>query len=194
MRILFCPVFVMAALMLTTSANAQLAAGPSSLGRPTLAIESAELGQTLNVHRLGNLFLAGQFSEADLVQIREAGIQRVITLRTDGEIDWDEQSAVEAAGIEFVAIPFRSPESLTDEVFDQIRAVLSQSDKSTLFHCGSANRVGGTWLPWRVLDQGVDLEVALAEARKIGLRTAFIEEKAIDYIERQSANQSASDD
>ncbi len=155
------------------------------------AIEPATLGQAKNVHRLGNLFFAGQFGEQDLAGIKEAGIDRIITLRTDGELDWDERAAVQKEGIEFVEIPFRSPESLTDEVFDRVRQTLSDNGKRTLFHCASANRVGGTWLPFRVLDEGVELETALAEAKEIGLRAPFIEEKALDYIQRQQANSSA---
>ena len=151
-------------------------------------IEPASLGETKNVHQSGNLFFAGQFSPQDIESIAAARIGRVITLRTEGEIDWDEEAAIKRAGIKFIEVPFRSPESLTDEVFDQIRELLSDPSETTLFHRGSANRVGGVWLPHRVLDQGVPLEQALTEAQKIGLRTEFIQSKAIDYIQRQQAS------
>lgn len=157
---------------------------------PTAAptgVQPAELGATRNVHQCGNLFLAGQFSKDDIGTIGHQQITRVISLRTEGEIDWDEKSELEAAGIDLVKVPFRSPDSLTDEVFDKIRALLKDESKITLFHCGSANRVGGVWLPYRVLDQGIDLETALAEAKEIGLQTRFIEEKAIDYIKRHES-------
>ncbi|MCH2181626.1 MAG: methyltransferase domain-containing protein [Mariniblastus sp.] len=150
-------------------------------------IERASLGNTKNVHRAGNLFFAGQFGAEDIDSITAAQVGRVITLRTEGEIDWDEAAAIRAAGLSFIEVPFRSPDSLTDGVFDQIRELLSDRSQTTLFHCGSANRVGGVWLPYRVLDEGVPLEQALNEAREIGLRTEFIESKAIDYIERQQA-------
>jgi hypothetical protein len=56
-------------------------------------------------------------------------------------------------------------------------------------HCGSSNRVGAVWLPWRVLDGGVEVEKAVAEAKPIGLKKAEYEEKALDYIKRnQSSN------
>ncbi len=156
-------------------------------------INSAELGTTKNVHQCGDLFLAGQFAKDDIAIFGEQKIARVITLRTEGEIDWDEKSELEAAGIELIEVPFRSPESLTDEVFDKIRTLLKDQSATTLFHCGSANRVGGVWLPYRVLDQGVDLETALSEAKVIGLRTKFIEEKAIDYIKRHQSPKPAGD-
>ena len=146
------------------------------------AIEQSSLGNTKNVHKADQLIFAGQFTKDEIKLIQDAKVTRVITLRTDGEIDWDEEAAIKEAGMTFIKIPFRTPEALTDEVFDKIRELLRDKSKTTLFHCGSANRVGGTWLPYRVLDEGVDLEQALREAKEIGLKTPFIKEKALAYI------------
>jgi len=152
------------------------------------SVEPAELGSTVNVHRSGDVYLSGQFQPEDIDALQAAGIKRVISLRTPGEIDWDEQAVLEAAGIEFIEVPFRKPESLDDDVFAEIRGLLSDPSGRTLLHCGSANRVGGIWLPFRVLDQGVDLETALEEARSVGLKAEFIERMAIDYIRRQATS------
>ena len=151
-------------------------------------IRSAELGDTVNVHSSGTLYFAGQFTETDIAVLKAAGVKRVITLRTDGEIDWDEEAALKAADIEYVAIPFRTPESLTDGVFDSVRMLLAEQGSTTLFHCGSANRVGAAWLPYRVLDEGVPLETAVAEAEVIGLRTEEYLDKARRYIRKKQAN------
>lgn len=148
-------------------------------------VEKSTLGTTANVHRTENLILAGQFAAEDIGKIKQAKIKRVINLRTDGEISWDYRAALKQEGLTLIEIPFRSPDSLNDEVFDKIRKLLKKDDQPTLLHCGSANRVGGVWLPFRVLDQGVDLETAIKEAEKVGLRTPFIKQKAIDYIKRQ---------
>lgn len=149
-------------------------------------LERAELGSTANVHRLGDLWFGGQFAAKDVPVLDGAGIRRVITLRQEGELEWDERAALEAAGIEFVALGFRSPETLTDELFDRLRALLSQEGVPTLLHCASGNRVGGAWIPYRVLDQGVALERALAEAREIGLSTEAYARLAAGYVGRQS--------
>lgn len=148
------------------------------------ALESASLGKTRNVHKLGNLYFGGQFEQSDIDSIKSAGISRIISLRTDGEVDWDEQGIVEKSGIEYLAFPFMSPETLTDGVFDGVRKALSDSSKPTLFHCGSASRVGGAWLAYRVLDQKVKLETALKEAKTIGLKSPSVQQKALDYIAR----------
>jgi uncharacterized protein (TIGR01244 family) len=152
---------------------------------PPVDIEEAALGAAVNVHRSGELWFSGQFTQADVDVLRKHGIERVITTRTDGEVDWDERGLVEAAGMEWVSVPFRQPDSLTDEVFERVRELLAVDAGPTLFHCGSANRVGGVWLPYRVLDQGVPLERALAEAKTIGLRTEAYKERAVDYIARR---------
>ncbi len=148
-------------------------------------VETAKLGATRNVHVCNGLFLAGQFQEDDFDVFSENKIKRIITLRVSNEIKWDEKKVAEEKGFEFIEIPFRGEESLTDEVFDKVRKLLKEKDKTTLLHCGSANRVGGVWLPYRVLDQGVDLETALKEAREVGLRTKAYEKKAIEYIKRK---------
>lgn len=151
-------------------------------------VRSIRLGDTRNVHRSGDLYLSGQFGQADLEAIRSAGIRRIITLRTPAEVDWDERAAVEAAGMEFVEIPFRQPTELTDEVFNQVREVLRDDTGPTLLHCASANRVGAVWLSWRILDEGVPFATALAEARQVGLRSDPLVRQAQRYLRRiQSA-------
>ncbi len=159
---------------------------PAALQDEVHAVEPAELGQAKNVHRAGSLWFAGQFEQADIEVLKAAGIARVISVRTDGEVPWDERGLVEGAGLDFVNVPFRDPELLSDAIFGEIRALLRQQEGPTLLHCGSANRAGAAWLPFRVLDQGVPVETALAEAREIGMRTPHYEGKALAYIERQS--------
>ncbi|MDA7906248.1 methyltransferase domain-containing protein [Mariniblastus sp.] len=157
-------------------------------GKP-LPILEGKLGAAKNVHKLEGLYFAGQFSKADVQEVQSRQIKRVISLRTAGEVDWDEKGAVEAAGMEFFAIPFKSPDSLTDGVFQQVRDALGSNQQKTLLHCGSGSRVGGVWLVYRVLDEGVALSKALAEAKEIGLNSEAYEAKAIDYIQRMQSKQ-----
>jgi len=168
--------------------SALLLAAPASRAQDEVeGVFPEELGTTRNVHRSGALWFSGQFGQEDLGLLQEVGIRRVITLRTLGELEWDEQAAVEGAGLEFHALRFRGAETMTPELLDDLRQLLRESDGGTLLHCASANRVGAAWLPYRVLDQGVELEQALAEAREIGLRSPTHEEAALAYIARQRA-------
>ena len=147
----------------------------------------ADLGNTRNVHVCEDLFLTGQFTSEDMPSIKKAGIQRIISLRTEGEVTWNERSVVEGSGLEFVSVPFSGQAALTDAVFERVRTLLKDNTTGTMLHCGSANRVGTVWLPYRVLDQGVPLDQARREAKVIGMRNADYEAKALDYVRRMQA-------
>ena len=180
------------ALVISLVGGPQTGTAQEVSGSPKAAeIFTMEIGDVKNVHRSGNLIFSGQFSPDDLQSMKSLGIQRVITLRNEGEADFDEPEAVTDADLEFHRVPFASEEALTDEVFNEVRDLLRDDTQKTLLHCGSANRVGGVWLTYRVLDQGVDVATAVAEAKKIGLRTPYIERKALDYIARQEEAQSS---
>ena len=157
-------------------------------------VEAAKLGEMPDVHVCGGLYLAGQPTADDLPAIRAADIQRVISLRPKEEVAWKEAEAIKDAGIEFIEVPFRQPESLTDEVFDKVRRMLDESEKvRTLVHCSSANRVGAVWLTRRVLDDGVPLQRAIEEAKEVGLSSTAYLDKAKDYIKRKTEDRDKRD-
>jgi uncharacterized protein (TIGR01244 family) len=111
----------------------------------------AELGDAAPVHAVGNIFLAGQPQENKIAGLADRGIKTVVSLRKPEELDWDEAAAVEAAGMEYIAVPFDGPEELTDDVFERVREVLrDQGDEPLVLHCGRANRVSAVWLVKRV--------------------------------------------
>lgn len=165
----------------------QSASKQSALDQSAPPVVAAKLGNTRNVHACGNLFLAGQPTKDDIKVLTGKGIRRVITLRSDGEIDWDEERAVTDAGIGFVRIPLTGVETLTDQTLDRIRKLLSDQQTPTLLHCGSANRVGGVWITHRVLDQGVDVETAIREAKEVGFRSSEYEKRVRKYVAERKA-------
>lgn len=154
-------------------------------------VESAKLGNTRNVHACGDLYLAGQPTQDDIALLKQNGIKRVITLRYEDEVKWDEKQAVEAAGMEFVSIPLGSVDTLTNDALDKITALLGEKSGKTLLHCGSASRVGGVWIAHRVLNEGVDVDTAVAEAKEVGSRNPDYDRRAREYIERRLAEQDA---
>lgn len=148
-------------------------------------LQPVDLGAAKPAHVVGKVYLAGQPDEGEMPQLKEKGIKTIVTLRTEGEVPWDEKAAVEAAGMTFVNIPFKGEEALTDEVFDKVRAVLKDEEqKPVLLHCGSSNRVGAVWMTHRVLDDGLGIDEALEEAKTAGLRSEGYQKKAEAYIER----------
>lgn len=152
------------------------------------ALAPAELGSTARVNQLDGMLLASQPAAADLALARERGVRTVISLRHDAEpVGYDERAEAGRLGLDFVALPWASPDELTDAVFDRARQLLRDTPRPLLLHCGSGNRVAAVWLPWRVLDDGADWDAALAEARQVGLASPEFERKAKDYVDRRRA-------
>jgi len=160
-------------------------ASPASAATSQASVEAATIGSIPNLTRVGNVYFSGQPSPGDLERAKDAGITAVINLRHPAELGgFNEERAVQALGMAYDSVPWNGPAELTDSVFDSVRALLSETESPTLLHCASANRSGAAWLPYRVLDQGVDLEQAVTEARRIGMRTPGYEEAARAYIAR----------
>ncbi|HMO15512.1 MAG TPA: methyltransferase domain-containing protein [Pirellulaceae bacterium] len=148
-------------------------------------VEPLTLGETVNVSQCGNIIMAGQVCLEDIRLLKRHQIKRVINLRKDGEIDWDEEREVESLGIEYFSLPYDDVSELSDELFDRFRELIKADDSTTLVHCGSANRVASLWVPYRVLDQGIELEEALAEAKQVGLRKPEYAARAVEYIQER---------
>jgi len=167
---------------------AVMAAGCSSREPARAArLEPYELGSTPHLHAYGDILLAGQPSSADLELAAEQGVRTVINMRKPEELELDEGALVRELGMAYVHEPWNGPEELTDEVFDTYRALLDGAERPVLLHCKSANRVGAVWLAWRVLDGGLPVEEARAEAREVGLKTPQYEAAALEYVERRGS-------
>jgi len=115
------------------------------------------------------VFAAGQPSEEQIQTLADAGIRHVISLRADGEIDWDESSLVGAAGMAFHSIPVAGADGVTSDNAQTLDRLLAQLDgQPVLLHCGSSNRVGALRAK-SARDGGASLEDALAEGRRWGM-------------------------
>ncbi len=150
-----------------------------------MELQKKPLGDMQPVHVLGDVYLAGQPTPADLPLFREHGIKTVITLRKTAEVPWDEAAAVTKLGMKYVQVPFQDPSELRPEVFEKVLKVLRDKKRGpTVLHCGSANRVGAIWYAYRVLDDKLTPEAALQEAKVVGLRTPAYFEKAQAYVKK----------
>lgn len=150
----------------------------------TQALEPFECGTITRLHTMGGVFLASQPSAEDISQAKMGGVQTVVNMRHESEMKFDEAAHVASLGLNYLNPAWNGPDELTDEMFAQYREILRTAQRPMLLHCGSANRVGAVWLPYRVLDEGASVEEALAEAKTVGMRSPAYEEKALDYIRR----------
>jgi protein tyrosine phosphatase (PTP) superfamily phosphohydrolase (DUF442 family) len=130
---------------------------------------------------------SGQPSASQLASLGAAGCVTVVDLRAPAEPrGFDEPAAVTASGMEYFPIPFTA-ETLGDAQFDRIREVLRErAERPLLVHCASANRVGALLIPFFMLDEGRSQNDALALAQRVGLRSAELAAKALDYVRRKA--------
>jgi uncharacterized protein (TIGR01244 family) len=145
-------------------------------------------GSIERVHQAGDVLLAGQPQPDDLALACGQGVKTVVSLRHASELDWDEATYVAWLGMQYHHIPFGSPGSLTDEVFNTAREVLNDTSRGPMIlHCASANRVGAVWLVHRVVDDGLSYDDALEEAKTVGLRSQEYQQRAESYLRRALA-------
>lgn len=153
-----------------------------------VTLELATCGSIAKLHAFGDVWLAGQPAAADLEEAKAKGVRTVVNLRRKTEQgDFDEEAFVTGLGLDYVNLPISGAQDLTDEVFASARLLLGKAQRPLLLHCASANRVGAVWIPWRVLDGGLTLDDAVAEAKTIGLKTPELEARARDYVAREQA-------
>ena len=131
------------------------------------AIEAAEIANFSTPE--SRVFASGQPTQDQLGVLADSGIRHVISLRTDGELDWDEAAAVESRGMVFHSISVSGRDGVTTENAQSLETLLASLDgQPVLLHCGSSNRVGALKAV-TARDSGASIEEALAEGRRWGL-------------------------
>lgn len=181
--------FVSVSLFSLGACNAPAKTTASVAGAHAEALAPAPGLALSNAQAFGTLHMGGQPTEADLAALAKAGTRRVISLRKAGELkDFDEKARAAELGLEYIELPFATPAELDDATYAKARELLCQSSETpSLLHCASGNRVGALWVAYRVLDQGLAWDAALAEAQAVGLKNPAYIERAKAYVASQSA-------
>jgi uncharacterized protein (TIGR01244 family) len=161
--------------LLATSSFVLLAAVPLAAQVPE-AVDPA-LVPNYTVVRPG-LAAAGRPSEQGLQQLKAQGFRTVIDLRAAGEEGLAEEKALlESQGLRYVHVPLTAASFSAADV-DQVQAVLEDPAAApVLLHCASANRVGAVWAVIQAR-AGKPMDEALAEGKRVGLRSASMIEAA----------------
>ena len=136
---------------------------------------------------LPNVVTGGQPTSADLETFRESGGAIVVDLRDPVEPrSLDEPAVMERLGLEYVVVPVTAG-TMTDATLERIHGVIrGAGDRPVFVHCGSGSRVGGALLPLLMIDHGLAEEDAIAQAMRIGLRSADLLEWGLEYARRKS--------
>jgi uncharacterized protein (TIGR01244 family) len=123
-----------------------------------------------------NVAVAGQPTAAGFAALKQMGFRTVVNLRPEDEPGVaGEKAAVEALGLRYVHVPLTAATVARKDV-DAVAGILADSAAGpVLIHCHSANRAGGMWA-LAGLKEGGDVEAAIAEGKRAGLRSdAMIE-------------------
>jgi protein tyrosine phosphatase (PTP) superfamily phosphohydrolase (DUF442 family) len=132
-----------------------------------------------------HVITGGQPTAHQLRALKDAGGDIVLDIRDPMEArPVDEAALVSQLGMEYVNIPVRAG-SLEDSTLERILTVLrGAGDRTVFLHCSSGNRVGGTLIPYFILDQGMDEEEAVDQAMRVGLRSAEMLDWGLEYARR----------
>jgi uncharacterized protein (TIGR01244 family) len=127
----------------------------------------------------------GQPRVEHFAKLKADGVKTVLNLRTPGEHRADEErEAVAAAGLKYFNIPvvYTSP---TDAQVDEFLRLTDDPENRPMFiHCTAAIRVGAFWMIRRVMRDGMSVEAAREEARKVGFNDApHLDQFVTRYIE-----------
>ncbi len=126
----------------------------------------------------------GQPAPEHLAALKRAGCAVVIDLREAMEPrPFKTPDALVQAGLEYLSIPVGHG-AVSDATFSGVvDAVRELAGKRPAFvHCSSGNRVGAGLLPYFMLEQGLEEEDAVAQAMRVGLRSAELMERALEYV------------
>lgn len=117
-----------------------------------------------------DLATSGQPTPEAVRKLREIGFRTVVNLRMPEEGIARDKAVVEQLGLRWISVPV-SPATFSARDVEAVTKVLDDREAGpTLLYCSSANRVGAVWAVYRV-KKGASLEEALAEGRKIGLKS-----------------------
>lgn len=115
-----------------------------------------------------NLWVGGQPSIAQIAELKEAGITRIINLRSYKEMKFDEAKVADQLGIEYVSLPIAGAKDINFENSRKVRKLLDEANGKVLLHCASSNRVGAL-LALSANEKGASKSASLAIGKASGL-------------------------
>jgi uncharacterized protein (TIGR01244 family) len=119
---------------------------------------------------VAGVLVTGRIAPGDIESLRDAGIRRVVDLTPDAETpDFDEASAVRAAGLGYANLPLGGPGDLTRDNVAAFDALMRDATQPVLVHCASGNRVGAMAALRAAWIEGRSAEHAVAIGKAWGL-------------------------
>lgn len=134
------------------------------------------------------VWTGGQPWPEHLPKLKDAGVKVIINLRPHSEYEGArEEAKVKELGMNYFNIPVaaNAPEELDADDF--LKLTDEQLKNGPVFiHCAVGSRVGAFWMIRRVLRDGWDVDKAIEEANRIGMRSQGRQfEFAKEYIAKK---------
>jgi uncharacterized protein (TIGR01244 family) len=127
----------------------------------------------------------GATDPSAMAWLKSEGFVSVINLRfaTEEGVNVDSaRAAAQAAGLDYIHMPFSSRDADPQVVGDFLAAVGDEGNQPVYIHCGSATRVAALWMIQRVLEDGWEIDDARAEAEAIALKPEEAVAFATQYL------------
>ena len=145
----------------------------------------AELPPIRNFLQVNQEFCTGGQPRIEhFAKLKADGVKAVLNLRLPTEHRAEEEKeAVERAGLRYFNIPVVYRDPTEAQVDEFLRITDDAANRPMFIHCTAAIRVGAFWTIRRAVRDGLPVEAALEEGRKVGLVDApHLEEFARKYI------------
>jgi uncharacterized protein (TIGR01244 family) len=154
---------------------------------PAGQVTKSEVAGVYNYSVTGDGFGFGGATEPSaMALLQEQGFATVINLRLDSEEGANVEqgrAAAEAAGLDYVHLPFDSKNPAPGYFDEFLAAVQDEAKQPVYIHCGSATRAAALWMSKRVLADDWSMEAAAEEARAIAGKPDAAVDFATGYIE-----------
>lgn len=132
----------------------------------------------------------GATPDSAMAWLKDEGFVTVINLRLAGEEGVDiecSREAAEAAGLNYIHLPFSARELDQQLIHDFLAAVADPANQPVYIHCRSATRVASLWAIGRVLRDGWELDATREEADAIAHKPADALAFATAYLKAYGA-------
>ena len=151
------------------------------------AFAQDELPPIRNFLRVNKDFCTGGQPRLEhLAKLKAEGVKTIINLRQPGEHRAaEEEETAKQLGLRYFNIPVVYGDPKEEQAAEFLKLTDDPANRPAFIHCTAAIRVGAFWMIRRVLRDGVTIEAAEEDAKKVGLQNApHLSEFARKYIEK----------
>ena len=140
---------------------------------------SAQADSVITINGFGtlyqyqNYFLGGQPSIEALFWLKDQGVNKIVNLRSTGEIEdyvsyaYNEEAKAKELGFDYLSIPVSGTDGYTPENLQRMDSLIGQGEK-VLIHCAGAGRVRYFFIAYLVKYQNYSMDEAIAIGKQFG--------------------------